>query len=327
MSDGRPCCAPASEFPAHTVPGDALAIDADPRAVLRLAKQTVALAGGCFDMGSEDPDVNSGDHEGPIRRVHVEPFRISATVVTNVQFATFVKRTGYRTTAEQAGWSYVFAGFVGTGQEEQVRGHAVAAPWWLAVDGADWRHPEGLGSDVSRRPQHPVVHISHLDAEAYCTWAGGRLPTETEWEFAARGGLSRARFPWGDDLEPDGRYMCNIWHGRFPAFNTAVDGWVGTCPVTAFPPNGYGLYNVVGNVWEWTADRWAAGDHRYALRGGSYMCHDSYCNRYRVAARTCNEPDASSGNVGFRACAAEPPCHGRSASPRRDWAGAVGTRR
>ncbi len=169
--------------------------------------------------------------------------------------------------------------------------------------GAYWRHPEGPGSDLDGRWNHPVVHVSWHDASAYCAWTGVRLPTEVEWEYAARGGLEGARYPWGDELTPDGEYHCNIWQGVFPAHNTAEDGYVGTAPVDAFPANGYGLHNVSGNVWEWCADRFDSTGTRRAMRGGSYLCHDSYCNRYRVAARNANTPDSSSGNLGFRCVA------------------------
>jgi formylglycine-generating enzyme required for sulfatase activity len=146
------------------------------------------------------------------------------------------------------------------------------------------------------------VHVSWHDAAAFCAWAGTRLPTEAEWEYAARGGLEQARYPWGDELTPGGRHRCNIWQGRFPDVNTEDDGYLGTAPVTRYAPNGYGLHNMAGNVWEWTADRFSPGGDQEprAMRGGSYLCHASYCNRYRVAARTANTPDSSAGNVGFR---------------------------
>ena len=270
----------------------------------RTRRETVALPGGIFAMGSEDDDVNPGDAEGPVRDVHVAPFRISPATVTNARFAAFVKRTGYRTTAERIGWSFVFDRYISP--TAPVRGTSSAAPWWVGVDGADWRHPEGPGSAITDRQNHPVVHVSQHDALAYCRWAGARLPTEAEWEYAARGGLEKARYPWGDELTPGGRHRCNIWQGPFPAQDVGEDGFRGTCPVTAYRANGYGLYNAVGNVWEWTADRWSPTGpvDDVAIRGGSYLCHMSYCNRYRVAARTHNTADSTAGNIGLR-CAAD----------------------
>ena len=234
--------------------------------------------------------------------------------MTNAQFATFVKDTGYVTGAEEFGVSAVFH-LAFSGDPRDVVSRAAGTPWWLAVRGASWRHPEGRGSDVTRRQNHPVVHVSWYDAEAYAAWAGKRLPSEAEWEYAARGGLAGARFAWGDDLTPRGRWMCNIWQGTFPTVNTLDDGWLGTAPVKTFLPNGYGVYNTSGNVWEWCADWFSTTWHLTAsmnnprgpeagtarvMRGGSYLCHNSYCNRYRVAARTSNTPDTSAGNIGFR---------------------------
>lgn len=271
------------------------------------------LDGGTFQMGSEDADANRGDGEGPVREVTLAPFWISRHAVTNSEFAAFVDDTGYRTGAENYGWSYVFASFLPSHLRRGAQRPA-AVPWWCRVDGAVWNAPEGPGSDVDDRMNHPVVHVDHDDALAYCSWAGLRLPTEAEWEYAARGGLERARYAWGDELTPDGRHRCNIWQGRFPANNTVEDGYRRTAPVDSFEPNGFGLYCVAGNVWEWCADWWttehtpssthnpqgpAQGELR-VMRGGSYLCHESYCNRYRVAARTNNDPSSCSGNMGFR---------------------------
>ncbi|MER5389731.1 formylglycine-generating enzyme family protein [Saccharopolyspora sp. NPDC002686] len=264
-------------------------------------------------MGAEDPDGFPADGEGPVRPVTVEPFQVAVHAVTNAQFAEFTEATGYVTDAERFGWSYVFAGFLpGSLRKDSPRPDA--APWWCGVRGASWQHPEGPGSTVEERLDHPAVHVSWHDAVAFCRWSGTRLPTEAEWEYAARGGLERKRFAWGDELAPGGEHRCNIWQGQFPVKNTVEDGYRGTAPVDAFPPNGFGLHNVAGNVWEWCADWWGV-DHSAAanrnptgpaegtskvMRGGSYLCHDSYCNRYRVAARTSNTPDSSSGNLGFR---------------------------
>ncbi|MFT4123001.1 MAG: formylglycine-generating enzyme family protein [Microbacteriaceae bacterium] len=301
------CCAPPGPRPVTLGTGGnaaSAAFSRDEAAAERWRSQMIALPGGSFDMGGEDPDANPGDAEGPIRAVTVAGFLIAPAAVTNTEFESFVDHTGYRTQAEQFGWSYVFHLLVGPEAAGRARGRAAGAPWWIAVDGADWAHPEGPGSSLRDRGDHPVVHVSHDDALAYCSWAGVRLPTEQEWEYAARGGLHRARYPWGDDLTPGGRHMCNIWQGVFPRSNSAEDGYVGTAPVRSFPPNGYGLHNMAGNVWEWTASPWAATSRDlWTTRGGSYLCHASYCNRYRVAARTANTADSSSGNTGFRVVA------------------------
>lgn len=224
-------------------------------------------------MGSDASEGFPADGEGPSREVRIDPFRIAAGL-----------------------------------------------PWWLEVDGASWQRPEGPGSHVVDRADHPVVHLSWNDAIAYCRWAGVRLPTEAEWEYAARGGLDGCRYPWGDVLSPDGERLCQIWQGDFP--NQPASGWQpGTVPVQAFPPNGYGLYSVSGNAWEWCADVFDPDYHRATpidnplgrgpdpeqrtMRGGSFLCHDSYCNRYRVAARSSARLATTSSNCGFRVAAEE----------------------
>ena len=278
----------------------------------------IYLQGGTFIMGTDDKEGFPADGEGPAREVEVSPFYIDSTTVTNEQFSDFVRDTGYVTEAERFGWSFVFHLFV----TEPVRRSDVrevpGLPWWLAVNGACWHQPEGRGSTIEDRMDHPVIHISWNDAVQYCKWAGKRLPTEAEWEYAARGGLVQKRYPWGDVLKPGNEYLCNIWQGKFPTKNNASDGYIGTAPARSFPPNGYGLYNVVGNVWEWCSDWFSpnpagagvtvnpkgprSGTHR-VMKGGSYLCHKSYCNRYRVAARSSNTPDSSTGNIGFRGAA------------------------
>ncbi|WP_283234694.1 formylglycine-generating enzyme family protein [Candidatus Protofrankia californiensis] len=277
----------------------------------------VQLPGGRFLMGTEDDEGYRADGEGPVREIELNPFSIEPTTVTNTQFATFVNATGYVTDAERYGFSFVFEGFL---SEDLNRASPAvhATPWWCAVSGAVWKHPEGPGSSVTSRQNHPVVHVSWNDAQAYCAWAGVRLLTEAEWEYAARGGLEQRRYPWGDELTPGGRHRCNIWQGDFPNLDTGEDGYIGTAPVKSYRPNGYGLYNVVGNVWEWCADWFSAtfhatgprtnptgpsDGHAKVMRGGSHMCHASYCNRYRVAARSSNTPDSSAGNIGFRTAA------------------------
>jgi formylglycine-generating enzyme len=276
----------------------------------------VALPGGSFVIGSDSPLAYPEDGETP-RALEVSAFMIDACAVSNAEFAAFAAATGYITEAERFGWSFVFGGLL---PEAFPATRAVAAaPWWRQVYEADWRHPEGPQSELDDRLDHPVVHVSFHDALSYCAWAGKRLPTEAEWEFAARVGGPRGVFPWGDELEPGGEHRMNVWQGRFPNENTLGDGYYGTCPVGAFAPNENGLYNVTGNVWEWTADWFhptfrardrqtdptgpRTGTHR-VQKGGSYLCHESYCRRYRVAARQGNEPDSSTGNLGFR-CAAD----------------------
>ncbi len=276
----------------------------------------IALSGGVFELGADNPWAYPDDGETP-REVEVSPFMIDARAVSNADFAEFIAATGYVTEAEQFGWTFVFGGLL---PEDFPATRAVAAaPWWRQVYEADWCHPEGPQSDIADRADHPVVQVSFNDALSYCAWAGKRLPTEAEWEFAAGGGLAGAVFPWGGEREPGGEHRMNVWQGRFPNENTVADGYYGTCAVDAFPPNGYGMFNVTGNVWEWAADWFDAafrdrdrrtdpagppsGTHR-VQKGGSYLCHESYCRRYRVAARQGSEPDSSTGNLGFR-CAAD----------------------
>ncbi len=264
-------------------------------------------------MGSEDRFAYPGDGEGPVRRVTVSSLAIDPCAVTNGEFAEFVDETGFVTDAERCGWSFVFGGLL---PDDFPPTRAVAsAQWWRQVEGASWSHPEGPQSDLECRADHPVVHVSWNDALAYCAWAGKRLPTEAEWEFAARGGLEEKVFPWGDELEPGGAHRMNVWQGVFPSENTVADGFYGTCPVDTYPPNGYDLHNMTGNVWEWCSDWYSPDFHtrekrtdphgpsrgtNRSTRGGSYLCHHSYCLRYRVAARNSMEPDSSTGNTGFR---------------------------
>lgn len=259
-------------------------------------------------MGERTHWAYPGDGEAP-RRARVRPFAIAATAVRNDEFAAFVAATSHRTEAEVYGWSFVFAGLLPDDFDE-TRG-VVGAEWWRQVFGASWQRPEGPHSDIVGRQNHPVVHVSGRDASAYCDWAGVRLPTEAEWEYAARAGTTTT-WPWGDELEPDGGHRMNVFQGRFPGEDTGADGWIGTCPVDAFTPNQFGLWNMIGNVWEWAADAWSvprddvdaglplADAGRRVMKGGSYLCHESYCRRYRPAARTANTIDSSAGNVGFR---------------------------
>jgi sulfatase modifying factor 1 len=309
--EGHACCAPAG-------PSRTTTREAPVRRRAGRPRGQVPIPAGTFAMGDAFGEGYDADGETPVHAVHLDAFRMDATAVTNAQFATFVKDTGHVTGAEEFGVSAVFH-LAFAGDRRDVLNRPAETPWWLAVRGASWRAPEGPGSDVSRRANHPVVHVDWSDAQAYAAWAGKRLPTEAEWEYAARGGLDGARFAWGDELTPRGRWVCNIWQGTFPTVNTEDDGFLTTAPVSSYAPNGYGLYCTAGNVWEWCAD-WFAPDayahaaghdprgpddgDRKVMRGGSYLCHDSYCNRYRVAARSSNTPESTSGNIGFR-CAGD----------------------
>lgn len=282
---------------------------------LRHNEDMVTLPGGDFFMGTEDKEGFPKDGEGPIRKVRLKPFAIDRYSVTNRQFKEFVDETGYVTEAEKFGWSFVFHLLPSKAVKKRVKNVVHGVPWWLVVEGANWRKPEGPDSTIKKRLDHPVIHVSWNDAVAYCNWAGKRLPTEAEWEYAARGGLESQTYPWGNELLVDDTHQCNIWQGDFPMKNTEDDGFLATAPVDSFKPNGFGLYNVAGNVWEWCSD-WFSPNHSTeevvlspkgpakgtvkVMKGGSYLCHKSYCNRYRIAARTGNTPDSSTGNIGFR---------------------------
>ena len=274
----------------------------------------VRLAGGHFTMGTDAADAVAADGEGPARRVTVDGFSIGIATVTNREFSAFVRATRYVTDAERAGSSFVF--YLQVPQETRLQARRIASglPWWLPVEYASWQRPEGPGTHIHTRPDHPVVHVSWNDCQHYCEWAGARLPSEAQWEFAARGSRESTRFPWGDELQADGFPRCNVWRGAFP--DAPAGDWPpAPAPAISHEPNGYGLYNVCGNVWEWCED-WFSPDYhmvtsavdpryprptgRRSLRGGSFLCHDSYCNRYRVSARSSNTPESSASNIGFR---------------------------
>lgn len=313
----RPCCAPSLHDGEPAVSPRLQAVQSDPTAGRpgRHEVEQVRVPGGRFVMGDALGDGHPLDGEHHVHVVEVSAFTIDATCVTNAAFAEFVDATGYRTEAEEYGASAVVAvSFVG--ERSDIVGVPAQTPWWLGAAGASWRHPDGAGSDLTDRMDHPVTHVSFNDAVAYCRWADRQLPTEAQWEYAARGGLAGRRYPWGDELlSPDGSWRCNIWQGDFPTDNTGEDGWVTTAPVRSYEPNDWGLWQMVGNVWEWCADWFAADAYRRhtsvdpegpafgmsrVMRGGSFLCHDSYCNRYRNSARSSNTPDSSTANIGFR---------------------------
>lgn len=250
-------------------------------------------------MGTEDARFPA-DREGPVREVATGSYSIGSRPVTNDEFAAFVEAAGMVTSAESEGWSFVFAGVL-PDDFGDTRG-VVGAEWWRVVEGADWRHPAGPQSSLEGLGDHPVVHVTWTEAAAYASWVGCRLPMEAEWERAARGGLEQAVYGWGDGLTPEGVHQCNIWQGTFPASNSLDDGWYATSPVGSYPPNGLGLYDTAGNVWEWCADWFEEGLSK-VIKGGSYLCHDSYCNRYRVGARSFNTPDTCTANMGIRIAA------------------------
>lgn len=283
----------------------------------------ILLPGGTFAMGNIDPKVGYPEEEGPVVEVEVGSFWIDKHEVTNRQFEAFVDKTGYVTVAERKPDP---ADYPGAPAHMLVPGSLVFSPqangqWWQWMPGASWRHPEGPESDLDGREDHPVVHVALEDVQAYAEWAGKRLPTEAEWEYAARGGLERKPYSWGEKFDPtarSGEPLANTWTGKFPTQNTAADGFVGTAPVGSFAPNGYGLYDTAGNVWEWTTtwfrpghaileptqeqsfDPQEPGMAKRVLKGGSFLCAPNYCARYRPAARSKTTPDSGMSHLGFR---------------------------
>jgi sulfatase modifying factor 1 len=313
----------------------------------------VWIPGGQFSMGTDSP--SAWPDERPAHPVSVQGFWMDETEVTNAQFAQFVEATGYVTVAEKAPTAAEIMRQVPPGtpppdEADLVAGSLVFSPpnepvdlhdysqWWRWTPGADWRHPEGPTSDLENRENHPVVHVAWEDAAAYAAWARKRLPSEAEWEFAARGGLQGMPYIWGNEPPGDERLPANIWQGKFPYLNTKADGFAGTAPVRSFPPNGYGLFDMAGNVWEWCADWYDRGlylkrrsknssepvadpqgppetddpQRPFAelrvQRGGSFLCNDSYCSRYRPSARQGGSPDTGMSHVGFR-CVRSPARH------------------
>lgn len=271
----------------------------------------VHIPGGTALCGTDTPFLVI-DEEAPLRTSKLKSFYMDETTVTNARFAQFVKQTGYVTQAETFGDSFVFNGLLP--EDDFFDKAVVAAPWWRAVEGACWHNPTGTKYPSQAHPDHPVIHISWHDAMAFAKWAGGRLPNEAEWEHAARGGLGDVKYPWGDqDPDETDYFPCNIWQGTFPTDNQAKDSHYGTAPVASFTPNGYGLYQMCGNVWEWTSQNFKTRSlskqirHQHAdkkghkiTKGGSFLCHNSYCYRYRIAARTTNSPESTTSHQGFR---------------------------
>ncbi len=327
------------------VPGHLAASEetSDSRQAPEKTKEMVLIPGGTFWMGS---DTGPADTR-PEHQVEIDAFWMDQYEVTNEQFARFVQSTGFITTAERTPTAHDLPGVPA---EQLLAGSLVFTPprtndpsldqplsWWQFVAGANWRHPNGPDSKIEDRAKHPVVHVSWDDAIAYCKWAGKRLPTEAEWEYAARGGLDRKEYVWGDEQQPLGRHAANIWQGRFPHENTKEDGFVATAPVGSFPANGYGLYDVAGNVWEWCAD-WYRPDYyahssaanplgpdssydpdepgarKRVERGGSYLCTDVYCGSFRPVRRMKTSPDTSLCHTGFR-CVISVAVAGAAATP------------
>lgn len=304
----KTCCTPARSGAAVGGGGGTPAIAIDTAG--GDAPDTVNIPGGPALIGTNAPHFVV-DGEGPLKRKKIAPFRMDRGAVTNARFAKFIAETGYVTEAEKFGNSLVFVGLLP--HDFPPTQAPIETPWWRVVDGAVWHHPIGTQGPEAE-PDHPVTHITWHDARAFANWAGGRLPSEAEWEQAARGGLGDVMFPWGD-AEPNDRdhFPCNIWQGHFPQHDMALDGYRGTAPAISFEPNGYGLFNMVGNVWEYTAETFKvkslkksviaanAGKKGFKLsKGGSFLCHKSYCFRYRIAARNAVAADTSLSHSGFR---------------------------
>jgi sulfatase modifying factor 1 len=306
-----PCCVPSKRHAAQLQFSRSMS-EARERVSSGSVDGMIRLDGGRFLMGTDSAEAFPADGEGPVREITLDPVYMDARPVSNEQFREFIRTSGYQTESERFGWSFVFHTHV---PKERIEDRALGVEWWCKVSGADWAHPEGPGSSIDARLSFPVTHVSWNDAAAYAKWAGKRLPTEAEWEYAARGGLEQRIYPWGDELTPEGKHLCNVWQGDFPNTDAGEDGFTGVGPADAFPPNDYGLFGITGNAWEWCSDWFHPTFHAAAttlnpvgppqgttkvMKGGSYLCHRSYCNRYRVAARTSNTPDSATTNISFR---------------------------
>ncbi|ATZ18736.1 serine/threonine protein phosphatase [Williamsoniiplasma somnilux] len=279
----------------------------------------IKILGNSFLMGSKNSDSFKVDNSQTIKSVKVESFFIDETPVTNLEFQKFIQDTSYITEAEKYNASFVFTALLDE-KTKQKSNPVDFDKLWYYVQGANWKNPEGPHSDIKTRMNHPVVHVSRNDAIEYCNWSGKRLLTEAEWEYAARGGLENQKFPWGNELLLNEEWNCNIWQGEFPFGNTKEDGFLGTAPVKTFKPNNYGLYQMVGNVWEWCSNpkdvdydyfnqqnshniynaNKKQSNNFFAIRGGSFLCHDKFCKRYKVYSRNSNSAESTSSNLSFR---------------------------
>ena len=315
----KACCTPRRKSSSHTSTRDTGTQTAKP--LVSSKDGMIQLEAGKYRIGFEGPEAWESDGEGPVREVTLDSYYLDQTAVSNAQFTEFVEATGYVSESEIFGWAHVFIGQLSNSKQRKLRESKTVGglQWWYAIEGAYWRKPEGPGSTIKKRMDHPVVSVSWNDASAYAAWAGKRLPTEAEWEVAARGNNnSQNMYPWGTELEPGGKHRCNVWQGNFPNENLAADGYQWTAPVRAYRKYDNGFYNLLGNVWEWCSDwfhpTWHAKEsevtrmnpkgpargERRVMKGGSFLCHDSYCNRYRLGARTSNTPDSATTNLGFR---------------------------
>jgi len=316
------CCSPKRSGVSESLPLSIPPTEEAGRECRKVSREGMILVeAGSFPMGYDGPEAFPGDGEGPVRDIDLDAYWMDATSVTNAHFSEFIDATGYVTESERFGWAYVFVGQLSASKQRKLKEERAVKglQWWYGIEGAYWRKPEGPGSNIKKRMDHPVVSVSWNDAVAYATWAGKRLPSEAEWECASRGpNKLTTLYPWGDTLVPNKKHRCNIWQGEFPNNNIAADGYKWTAPAKSFQKYDGGFYNLLGNVWEWCSDWFSphwhlpnepetrvnpkgpkTGDTR-VMKGGSFLCHESYCNRYRLGARTSNTPDSATTNLGFR---------------------------
>ena len=338
------CSGPNAETTEVTADNDWERVDIHHSNIISPPNGMVYIPGGKFIWGSQSAEASA--HEGPEIDAEVTGFYMDITEVTNAQFAAFVKATGYKTVSERPiDWddlksqvppgtpkpadSLLLAGSLIFSPAENVRNFNDISLWWAWKTGANWKHPKGPDSNIEGKDNYPVVHIAYEDAEAYAKWAGKRLPTEAEWEYASRGGAGHQAFAWGEELMPDGKYLANFFQGTFPSHDIAEDGFAGLAPIKSYPPNGYGLYDMIGNVWEWTSNWYRPDAHQLAnlvsakgcmdpkgpsssydpndplvpkrvIKGGSFLCSDQYCSNYRPSARMATAIDSGQEHLGFR---------------------------